>query len=99
MVTTTQRAWATGLPEDALANATPYLQAFGHTVLAWLWLDVALAARRVLPQARGDRADQLRGKIAATRYFFGFELPKVEAWLAAVASRDPTCREMQDAWF
>ena len=25
-------------PTDALANAVPYLQAFGHTVLAWIWL-------------------------------------------------------------
>jgi alkylation response protein AidB-like acyl-CoA dehydrogenase len=95
----TQKAWATGVPEEALANAMPYLQAFGHTVLAWLWLDVALAAQQALPQATGDRADLLRGKLAAMRYFFGFELPKVDAWLAAVVSRDPTCREMQDAWF
>jgi butyryl-CoA dehydrogenase len=95
----TQGAWMTGVPEEALANATPYLQAFGHTVLAWLWLDVALAARRALSEASADRADQLRGKIAAMRYFFGFELPKVDAWLAVVASRNPACREMQDAWF
>ena len=39
----TRSAWATGVPEDALANATPYLQAFGHTILAWLWLDVGAA--------------------------------------------------------
>jgi hypothetical protein len=36
------------VPEEALANATPYLQAFGHTVLAWLWLDVALSAQQAL---------------------------------------------------
>jgi hypothetical protein len=41
----TRSAWATGNPTDALANAVPYLQAFGHTVLAWIWLDVALASR------------------------------------------------------
>lgn len=99
LVTATQHAWATGLPEEALANATPYMQAFGHTVLAWLWLDLALVARRALPAADGERADLLHGKIAAMRYFFGFELPKVDAWLAAVARRDPTCRQMQDAWF
>ncbi len=40
----TQAAWATGDPEAALANATPYLQAFGHMVLAWIWLDVAIRA-------------------------------------------------------
>ena len=33
----TQSAWSTGVPEEALANATPYLQAFGHVVLAWMW--------------------------------------------------------------
>src|SRR3989344_3829409 len=36
----TKAAWATGQPADALANAVPYMQAFGHTVLAWVWLDV-----------------------------------------------------------
>ncbi|MEO8121022.1 MAG: acyl-CoA dehydrogenase, partial [Rhodoferax sp.] len=32
----TQAAWSTGTPGDALANAVPYMQAFGHTVLAWI---------------------------------------------------------------
>jgi hypothetical protein len=31
-------------PSEALANAVPYMQAFGHVVLAWIWLDVALAS-------------------------------------------------------
>lgn len=95
----TKSAWATGVPEEALANATPYLQAFGHTVVAWMWLDVALAAQRALGSALGERADLLQGKLAAARYFFHYELPKTEAWLQPVASRDPACREMQDAWF
>jgi hypothetical protein len=33
------------------------------------------------------------------RYFFRYELPKIDAWLGVVAERDPTCREMQDTWF
>lgn len=32
------------MPGEALTNAVPSVQAFGHTVLAWIWLDVALAA-------------------------------------------------------
>ncbi len=88
----TQAAWATGVAEEALANATPYLQAFGHTVLAWLWLDVALATA-----SRED--DQAQGQRAAMRYFFNYELPKTGAWLAVVSSRDPTCREMRQEWF
>jgi len=86
---TTKSAWATGVPEEALANATPYLQAFGHVVLAWLWLDVALVAQ---PQKR-------HGQLAAMRYFFAYELPKIDAWLAVVAQRNDTCRTMNDDWF
>ena len=88
----TKKAWSTGQPEEALANATPYLQAFGHTVLAWIWLDVALSLT--------DRDDDFaRGKRAAQRYFFAYELPKIHAWLGVVARREPLTREMQDAWF
>jgi butyryl-CoA dehydrogenase len=90
----TAEAWSTRDPEAALANATPYLQAFGHVVLAWIWLDVAVAARAAAP-----RADLHEGKLAAARYFFRYELPKIDAWLGVVASRDDTCRRMHDAWF
>jgi butyryl-CoA dehydrogenase len=89
----TKSAWATGVPAEALANATPYLQAFGHVVLAWVWLDLALAAR----SAR-DRAFA-QGKLAATRYFFAYELPRIDAWLKVVAEREAVCRTMDDAWF
>jgi alkylation response protein AidB-like acyl-CoA dehydrogenase len=88
----TKAAWATGVPEEALANATPYLQAFGHVVIAWVWLDVALAA-----QGRDD--DASRGRLAAARYFFAYELPKIGAWLAVVSAREPICREMKESWF
>jgi butyryl-CoA dehydrogenase len=85
----TKAAWASGVPEEALANATPYLQAFGHVALAWLWLDVALAARShaLAP-----------GKQAAMRYFYAYELPKIDAWLAPVARREPLVRELDAGW-
>ncbi|WP_416758218.1 acyl-CoA dehydrogenase [Roseateles sp. So40a] len=91
----TKKAWATGEPEEALANATPYLQAFGHTVLAWIWLEVVLA----LEGHAGADCDFAHGKRAAQRYFFAYELPKVQAWLGAVARRESLTREMQDSWF
>ncbi|MFG6429455.1 acyl-CoA dehydrogenase [Roseateles sp. LYH14W] len=83
----TKKAWSTGQPEDALANAVPYMQAFGHTVLAWLWLDVALAVE-------GD-SDFAHGKRAAARYFFAYELPKIGAWLDVVSRREPLCRDIK----
>ena len=89
----TQSAWATGVPEEALANATPYLQAFGHVVLAWLWLDVVLAVQATPGHPLAP------GKHAALRYFYAYELPKIDAWLGVVARREALPREMQDAWF
>ena len=93
----TKSAWATGIPEEALANATPYLQAFGHLVLAWLWLDVAQAAQRRLQTQPGDGLAQ--GKLAAMRYFFAYELPRIGGWLQAVSRREPLVREMDESWF
>ncbi|MFN5702107.1 MAG: acyl-CoA dehydrogenase [Betaproteobacteria bacterium] len=87
----TKAAWATGVAEEALANATPYLQAFGHVVMAWVWLDVALSAPSESPQHQGLRA--------ANRYFYEYELPKIGPWLQVVSSRQDVCRTMQDDWF
>ena len=89
----TQAAWATGQPTEALANAVPYMQAFGHTVLAWIWLDVALAALLAMP------SPARQGRLAACRYFFHYELPKIGAWLQVVTQRDMTCAELAEDAF
>jgi alkylation response protein AidB-like acyl-CoA dehydrogenase len=92
--TATRAAWDSGVdPAHALANATPYLQAFGHLVVAWIWLDVAVCAVRRLADGGADSA-ALRGSVAACRYFFRYELPRLPAWLGVVESRDDTCRTM-----
>jgi Acetyl-CoA dehydrogenase C-terminal like/Acyl-CoA dehydrogenase, C-terminal domain len=89
----TKAAWATGVPVDALANAVPYMQAFGHTVLAWIWLDVAMAAAAAPASPAND------GRLAAMRYFFHYELPKIGAWLNVVESRDQTCAALPEEAF
>ena len=103
LLSATRAAWATGKPEEALANATPYLQAFGHTVLAWIWLDVALCAQAAMDRSTDahDPASHnaLQGKLAAATYFFNYELPRVPAWLKVVETRDSTCRTMLNEWF
>jgi len=100
---TTKAAWSTGVPEEALANATPYLQAFGHTVLAWIWLELALAAKAAQAQGEWDKGPLgtgfLQGKLAAFEYFFSYELPKIDAWLGVVSRRDLTCARAQADWF
>jgi butyryl-CoA dehydrogenase len=88
----TQQAWDGAEPAQALANAVPYLQAFGHTVIAWIWLDVAHSLG-------DDNSAAAQGRRAACRYFFRYELPKIGAWLNVVKSRDPTCADLPEEAF
>ncbi len=68
----------------ALDDATPFLFAFGHAVMGWLWLDLAVAASRALPQLSGDARNVAKGKILSCRYFYSYELMKITAWLTPV---------------
>lgn len=81
--------------EDAnlgLANATLYLDAFGHVVMGWIWLWQGLTASKALAAGVSPGDERFyRGKLAACRYFFRYELPKVHPTLALVASLDDTC--------
>ena len=88
----TQLAWSTGQPQEALANAVPYLQAFGHLVLAWIWLDVSASCR-------GEASAQQTGRQAAAKYFYRYELPKIDAWLNVVSNRDMTCANLSEEAF
>ncbi len=86
--------------EAVLANAHLFLEAFGHTVLAWSWLRQALVAQRALEKGV-DVTDEAfyRGKLQAAQWFFRWELPKVTAQLALLRTMDDSHRAMRDAWF
>ncbi len=83
-----QSAWQTGDARRALANAVPFMQAFGHTVVAWIWLDLV----RVLRDA--PQTPENAGRLAAAQYFFHYELPRTGPWLAVVRSQDMTCADL-----
>ena len=81
---------------NASANAVPFMQAFGHGVLAWIWLDVALVA---LEYDAGATNAATAGILGATGYFYHYELPKTGAWLRPVESRDMTCANLPEEAF
>lgn len=91
------RERAEGRVAEMLANAVAYLEMVGHTVLAWIWLRQALVARAALAQGRGD-ADYYRGKLAACRYFYAWELPKTETQAALLRSLDRTMLDTDPTW-
>ena len=88
----TVQLWGAGNPEVTLANASVYLEAFGHIVITWIWLEQAIACE-------GKNGDFYDGKRSATRYFFHWELPKVDAQLDLLASLDHTTLDMREEWF
>ena len=95
----TKAAWATGEPAEALANAVPYMQAAGHMVLAWIWLDLAVAVLARAPAGEQPMPPADAGRLGAMRYFFRYELPKIGAWLGVVRTRDMICAEMPEDGF
>ncbi|MFI5888530.1 acyl-CoA dehydrogenase [Actinoplanes sp. NPDC051513] len=88
---TTAKLWAGGDPTVALANATAYLDAAGHLVIAWLWLSQLRAA--------GNKSgDFYEGKRLAARYFITHELPRTGPLFDLLDSRDTLMVDLKDAW-
>ncbi|MEV6635026.1 acyl-CoA dehydrogenase [Actinoplanes sp. NPDC051470] len=90
LASVTAALWASGDPGRALANASTYLDAAGHIVIAWMWLSQLSAA--------GDRAGAFYdGKRLAARYFFDHELPRVGPWLDLLESGDTLLLDLDDS--
>jgi hypothetical protein len=90
---------AAGDLNKTLANASLYLEAFGHLVVSWIWLEQALVALTKHTDKQGGDADFYAGKLQACRWFFRWELPKVDTQFDLLANIDTTTLDMQDAWF
>ncbi|MCV7207659.1 acyl-CoA dehydrogenase [Mycolicibacterium canariasense] len=92
LVEVTGGMFASGDIEAAMANSAIYLEAFGHIVIAWIWLEQFLAAD-------GKHGDFYDGKRQAAQYFYRYELPKTAPQLDLLASLDRTTLDMRDEWF
>ena len=79
-----------------LANAACYLDAFGHVIVAWLWLDMAVSAAAGMGE---PEVAFYRGKLAACRYFYKWELPRIDRWLGLLDPVDRTTLDVVDEWF
>jgi butyryl-CoA dehydrogenase len=86
-------------PELALANATLYLDSLGHLAVAWRWLVQAQAAEAAVASASGADRDFYAGKLAACRYFFRYELPRIGPALRLLRSLDDTALSIPDGGF
>jgi len=84
----------------ALANANVYLDVASRIVVAWLWLRMALVADgRRRAAASDDERAFFDGKLAAARYWFGWELPRIAPDLALLSRLDDTTLTADPSWF
>jgi butyryl-CoA dehydrogenase len=87
--------------EIFLADATLYLELFGIVAIGWQWLLQAVTAAKALG-ASPEAADAgfYRGKIQTCRYFFAYELPKINGLAARLKeSGDGITVRMKPEWF
>jgi butyryl-CoA dehydrogenase len=87
-------------PNLALANANVYMDVSNRVVIAWLWLRMGLTAdgRRRTAVNDEERAF-FEGKLAAMRYWFAFELPRIGPDIALLSRLDDTTLTADPAWF
>jgi butyryl-CoA dehydrogenase len=87
----TATLWGAGDPDVTLANSHVYLEAAGHVVVGWLWLEQAMACGT-------SRSDFHDGKRQAARYFWRWELPRVRHRFDLLASLDRTVLDTPPNW-
>ncbi len=89
------RLRAMGDARLAMQHATPFLMAFGHLVVGWIWLDKALAALA----ATGRDPDYVEGKLLTCRYFMEWELPRILPDLSRIAVGDDLLASIPEGGF
>lgn len=86
--------------EVFLADATLYLEFFGIISVAWQWLLQGIYIQKGLKEnPSGAEADFLQGKFYTLRFFFAYELPKIEGLAQRLTNSDGLTVEMKVDYF
>jgi len=84
-----EQAFARNDPPSVLAHGTPFLAAFGHLVLGWIWLDMTEAAERL-------KSELAEAKHWTCRYFYDVEMPMIAAILAPMVAGSALTADIPD---
>jgi len=91
---------AKGNSELFLADATLYLEFFGIVAIAWQWLKQGSFVVKGLEAATSEKEKNFyHGKLYALRFFFGYELPKIDGLAKRLMDTDGLTVEMEEAFF
>ena len=85
-------------PEEFLADATLYLEYLSILTIAWQWLHQGILSQKALDSGTPEK-DFYQGKIMCMRYFFEYELVKMDGLGKRLVSDDMVTVEMRGEWF
>jgi hypothetical protein len=68
------------LLSERISHAWLYADAFGHVVIAWIWLEQFLACEEIVD-------DFAQSKRVTAQYFYTYELANVTSWLKILEAR------------
>lgn len=85
-------------PEEFLADATLYLEYLSILTIAWQWLHQGIISQKALDSGTPEK-DFYQGKIMCLRYFFEYELVKMDGLGKRLVSDDMVTVEMRGEWF
>lgn len=89
---------ATKNTEVFLADATLYLELFGILTIAWQWLNMGIASQKALDSGTNE-ANFYEGKLFTLRYFFEYELVKIDSLAKRLTSADALTVKMREEYF
>lgn len=87
--------------EAFLADATLYLEMFGHVVIAWQWLKQAVVATEKLSSEKIKKTDKVffEGKLSVGQYFYRYELPKASTIAGIITQGTATALSVEAVHF
>ena len=91
---------AKGNPELFLADATLYLEFFGILAVAWQWLKQGIIVVKGLEGVTSEKEKNFyQGKFYMLRFFFGYELPKMDSLARRLMNTDGLTVELDEGFF
>ena len=85
-------------PEEFLADATLFLEYLGILTIAWQWLKQGVTVQKSI--ALGTQESEFyKGKMMCLRYFYEYELVKMDALGKRLISEEMPTIDMKEEWF
>ncbi len=86
-------------PDEAGAASVDYLRLFALVVLAYMWVQMVVVAKRKLEEGANGDATFYQAKIATARFFMAKILPENSALFAKIMAGSDTLMSFEDAAF